>query len=234
MTLRTNSAEGGTSGNSVNPSNSGGASGTAFNSVFVTGGFGVITYDNAQAAHGTLSIRGRSNSGSAVTYVQWNCTAASSFAARIYLRLNALPSGSFDTPIYVSGCAAFVASASTGKFQIFNAAFTAITTFATPFATGVWYRLELEGQAGTTTSNGYIAGRYFIGDSTTPVNPQFSSNTVNAGTGTPISNVQMGWPQGATTPDYWMDDLAFNDGTTTPIGPAVPAAVPFAGWGIPV
>src|SRR3954470_22659898 len=92
MTARANNAEGGTNGVAVSAANSGGASGTAFNQINITGAAGgaSVVYDSSQHAHGAMSIKCTGGSfGSGL--VQWLNVNAASFAARVYVRFNAIP-----------------------------------------------------------------------------------------------------------------------------------------------
>lgn len=223
-----NNAEGGTHGTAVTIGNSGGVSGTAFTLV-QTSGTGTVKFDNTQAAHGLLSYRCTSTA-SATAYVQWTVTATAAVATRMYVRFASMTAN--QQFLITTGGADFIISAA-GLFQIADLG-AIVKTFATTIVAGVWYRIEMENQAGTTTSNGYVAGRYFIGDSTTPAETAYSSNTRNAGTGTPNAALQFGMCLAINAKDFWIDDLGADPGVTTPIGPAAPAVAAFAGWGIPL
>jgi hypothetical protein len=227
MPLIENTAEGGSNGSTVTTGNSGGGSGTAFTSVSGTAGT-ATTFDAAQAAHGALSYH-FTGPVSTLRQVTLNGGSATSYAARCYIRYNTLAGRAH---LRVGPGMGFTFSANV--FTIVNALGATIKTFATTLTTGVWYRLEVEAAKGTTTSNGYIAGRYFLGDVTTPAETAYSSNTVNADTVAYSGDVLFGMVNTGTAFDFWMDDLAINAGTTTPIGPYVPATPAFAGWGIPL
>lgn len=217
VTLNVNNAEGGTNGAVVSTANSGGASGTAFTSV--NKGVGVaINYDSTQKAHGALSHHFTGPVSTLGTCTFPGAAAATSYATRFYIRFNTLAPTALMR--LLPGLGWKLAGAGNNQFAVANDIGTTIFTFAGTITTGVWYRLELEATRGTTTANGYIAARYFLGDATTPVETGYSSNAVNAGTGTFAGNVDFGNITLGTAFDLWIDDIAVADGTITPIGPA--------------
>jgi hypothetical protein len=127
-------------------------------------------------------------------------------------------------------------SGTTNQFSIVNQPGTAVKTFTTTIATGVWYRLELEITRGTTTSNGYLAGRVYLGDATTPVEAGYSSSSQNTGTVAGQGNftdVLFGIIDSAPFLEFeiWIDDLNVADGTTTPIGPSIGVVLPSGSGG---
>jgi hypothetical protein len=229
MTLVENTAEGGTNGTGVTTANTGGTSGRAFDTI-VLGSGAAIKFDNAQTAHGALSYHFTTGSSFVSPIVQWTVAPANSkLAMRTYIRFGVLPLG--GTQIWIACGGGTFATSSANQFQIRDAGGVKWTS-ANIATTGVWYRIEMECQTGAASA-GYIAGRYFLGDSTTPVDTPYASSTVYALSGVPTS-VAFGGPQNFATLDMYVDDLALNTGTTTPIGPYVPAVPAFSGWGIPI
>lgn len=226
MALRQNFAEGHTSGTTLTAANSGdGAGDTAFDTVTKTG-TATAAFDNGAAAHGTTSYRVTVTTSTDSCVLIWssgiNSTGA---AAKVYFQLNSLPSIACDIfTIRNSGAVAGkIQLTATNKLQIQNAAGGTIGTgtFPTALSAGVMYRLELECAPGGTTATGFLAGRYFIGDSNTPVDPAVSSSTTNTGT-TNITNVRFGKITTASgTLDAWFDDFGLDDATTTPLGPSL-------------
>lgn len=221
MAARRNSAEGQPNGTVLTAATSGGGSGNAFDAVTLTTSTDVKT-DSAQSMHGTRSYR--IITGAAATSILiFSGANDTSGAMEAYIRFNALPSAAqaLMQMRNSAGNAAIFAITGTNKFQIQNAAGTGIsgTTFATAISTGVWYRIEMECIPGTTTTNGTINGRYFLGDSGTVQDAAYSSGaTVNAGT-TNIDNFRFGKLTSATaTQDAWWDDLGCNNGSSTPMG----------------
>jgi hypothetical protein len=252
MTLVTNTAEGGTVGVTVSTGNSGGASGTAFSAVNKSA-TATQTYDNTQAMHGTKSIHCVCP-GNTFARVTLSGASSTSYAARMYIRFNALPGAGAEPLLAIGPGGIGCYLETTNKLGIHSNTGALLNAFATTLSVGVWYRLEVEMTAGTTTTNGYIAGRYFLGDATTPADTAYSSSTKNTGT-VAVASADFGVtsPNIGAAFDLWMDDLAISDGAVTPIGPAaVPstaasgtaeltfaasaaaAAVLFAGWGIPL
>src|ERR1700689_2217935 len=69
-----NDAEGGTSGVTVTTGNSGGTSGSAFDSVFV-GTAATLAFDNSEAAHGLLSYKVATGTTSTTSLLEWTTTA---------------------------------------------------------------------------------------------------------------------------------------------------------------
>lgn len=232
MTLVVNSAEGGTNGATVTTGNSGGGSGTAFTSVNI-GANATLTYDNSQAAHGALSYHcgnnGTINANSAFVFLPG--AASTSYATRFYIRFKTLP-GTVGQAFMGLQNGGGWRIAGTNQFAIKDQSGAAIKTFTTTIVTDVWYRLELEIVRGVGFGpNGYLAGRIFLGDSTTPLE-SYSSNVQNTGDTATFPGVDFGvtGPTPFQLYDLWIDDLAIADNTTTPIGPA--SGPPVDGWGM--
>jgi hypothetical protein len=83
-----------------------------------------------------------------------------------------------------------------------------------------WYRIELT--ISVSASGATIKAAYYLGDSTTPVDPAYATTTGNTGTAS-ITQVSIGSAATATwTGTSFFDDLAIQSGSTTFIGPAGP------------
>ncbi len=230
MALKQNSAEGGANGLTVTNTNSGGASGTGFNTVTTTGS-PTRVYSSAQKAHGNLSYQVTSGANSTVDFGFASFTANNSLALRFYLYHATSPtSGQEIFQVYSGGGAAkvaVVALSGTGRVQVMGAAAT-LSTFPTPLVVGTWYRIEMQLTVGASTTTGSIACQYYVHDQTTPVDPPYSSSTANLGTN-PATTIHFGKLTSAATLDSFFDDIAYDDGATAPIG--VPNPIPIASAG---
>lgn len=231
MALRNNSAEGQTSGTTLLASNSGGASGDAYDQVTKVGS-GTVIFDSAQQMHASKSYRVQCPVSTDTVTLIFNGANDTSGAVRAYVRFNALPSAAIVIMRLRNsgGTVSQFGLNSTNKFQVTDSAglqMGAPSTFATTISTGVWYRIEMEAIPGTGTGDGTIRGRYFLGDSTSAQDTPFSSTTVNAGT-TNVTEGRFGKLTTAGTLDAWFDDTGFNNGTSTPIGPSTPAAFDYS------
>lgn len=216
--LRNNTAEGQTSGTALTTANSGGGSGDAYDSVS-KGVAGTAAFDSAQFMHGVQSyhVTGGSTDTAILIYSGANNTSA---AIRCYIRFNTLPSSTNDLMVLrnSAGNAAKISISAVNKFTVSDSA-GVVNTFTTVLSTGVWYRIELECTPATSTT-GVIAGRYFLGDSTTAQDTPFTTSTANAGT-TNLTNGRFGKIAASGVGfDAWFDDTAFFNGTSTPIGPS--------------
>ena len=225
MTLRQNTAEGGTNGTTVTTANSGGASGTAFTTISPTG-TPTYQFKNDVAAHGTLSYGITATAGNYVNLVFPIVTAATQASARFYFYLHSLPSAGQDLFQILAGGAsvAMVGLSGSNRLAVKSKSAT-VNTFPTVLSATTWYRVELQVQPGSSATDGTISCQYYAGDSTTPVDAGYSASNVDAGTAG-VTNVQFGKMTSGTALDVSFDDIAWNDGTMTPIGTATNPAIP--------
>lgn len=217
-TFVSNSAEGGTSGTSVTTANSGGASGNAL--TLVSKGTGAaLVFASAAADHGSLGYSLTGASGTA-TLMGWNGYSAPSIALRFYYN----PGPSLPNAVIrladvrnASATAARVELSASNQIFIQNTAGTTVTTFPHALAVNTWYRVELTISVSASTAT--IKAAYYLGNSTTPVDPAFSSTTGNTGTAN-ITQVSIGSSASATwTGTSYFDDLAAESLSTAFIGP---------------
>ncbi|HEY3924873.1 MAG TPA: fibronectin type III domain-containing protein [Acidothermaceae bacterium] len=215
---QSNTAEGGPAGASVTTGNSGGASGNAF-TVVSRGSGATLIYAAAAAAHGALGYSIKGASGNA-TFVGWNGYSAPSMAIRFYYNPGpTLPSKVMRLADIrnSTATAARVELSASNQLFIQNAAGTTVTTFAHPVQANTWYRIELT--ISISSSAATIKAAYYPADSTTPVDPAYSTVTGNTGTAN-IAQVSIGSAANATwTGTSYFDDLAAQSGSTTFIGP---------------
>ncbi len=167
--VKSNSAEGGTSGTSVTAANSGGASGTAF-TVFNKGSGAHVQLDGCRRARsvGVLDDRRVGHRDD----VGWNGYSATSMALRFYYNPGpTLPSTVIRLADIrnASGTAARIELSAANQIFIQNNAGTTVTTFAHALQANTWYRIELA--ISVSSSAATINAAYYLLDSTTPVDP---------------------------------------------------------------
>lgn len=145
--------ENGVSGNSV------AATTTSFNTITGTN----AAFSSTQKYAGSLSMK--STSSTATSFGKWNLAAATTtLYTRFYFRVDTQPPGTVFLSSVYSGATLRnqLGINSLGKLFIYDA--TASTLIATGLSTSTWYRIEWDIVGGTTQTL-----RYYIGDSTTPV-----------------------------------------------------------------
>jgi Fibronectin type III domain len=215
---KSNTAEGGTAGVSVTTGNSGGASGNAF-TVVSRGSGATLIYSAAAAAHGAWGYSIKGSSGTA-TFVGWNGYSATSMAIRFYYNPGpTLPSKVMRLADIrnSTATASRVELSASNQLFIQNAAGTTVTTFPHALQANTWYRIELT--ISISSSAAAINAAYYPADSTTPVDPAYSTITGNTGTAN-ITQVSIGSAANATwTGTSYFDDLAAQAGSTAFIGP---------------
>lgn len=232
MTTFGYTAEGGTVGATVVSGQTG--SGDPLSVAQVTNS-ATLTIDNAQAAHGTKSIKFTpTTTGQAqIAYA----ISSTSVAGRIYLYFTAAPTADFyimraETGVSATTAPRFVWK-STGKLVLQDAAGAVVWTSTTSVPLNQWVRFGIFAKAGADTATGTLKGGMFLGDSTSPVDPVFSSTTANAGTA-PFTRIAAGKTNASQTyaTAFWGDDFAVNDAATDLIGPYTAAnAAPSANAG---
>jgi hypothetical protein len=105
----------------------------------------------------------------------------------------------------------------TNHLQVKNAAGTIVFTATSPITVGTTYRIEALINTGTTTGDGKIYFKYFIGDNTTEEQSYVGDN-VNAGAGNTVIRTQLG-NNDSVTIDVTFDDWLTNTGSFAFIGP---------------
>jgi hypothetical protein len=215
-----NTAEGGTAGTSVTAANSGGGSGNAF--TVVSKGAGAALVYSTSAMHGSRGYALTGASGTS-TLMGWNALSATSMAVRFYYNTGStLPNSLLRLADIrnASGTAARIELSATNQLFIQNTAGSTVTTFAHPLQANTWYRIELT--ISVSASGATINAAYYLGDSTTPVDPAYATSTGNTGTAN-ITQVSIGSAASATWVGTSMfDDLAIQSGSSTFIGPSSP------------
>lgn len=226
MALIRNNAEGGTDDLAVTPANSGGVSGDAWTLVSLAG-TATITFDNGQSIGGAMAYKFNTN-GTDIHYLQWTATGSNQIADRGYFYFPSLPTagngvyqlrtsggGTSFTTCVVRNDGSFQISDVTGAF-IFTSSAGVI-----PAATVLRFEIQIANPSATT---GTVSGAWYLGDSTTPITGTvFNLTGQNFGTSL-MSQVRWGRPSAfGTFASFWGDSFAHQDGSITPIGPAINA-----------
>lgn len=225
MATLTNSFEGGSSGTTIIAGNSGGSSGTAFNTVQNTT-MTALEFSNAQRAHGSLSahLNGPNTSLGRLQWTGLNTTQAGGY---FYFRFNgSLPGAAQDIfTLRSTGAGAMTVGLSVGNLvQVKNALGTTLNSggWTVPsFSGSVWYRLNFSCIPNASTTAGTITAELYLADSTVAISGcTYSASNVNAGTAN-IDEMRVGKLTSAVVLEMYVDNLAIATGTTTP--PALPA-----------
>lgn len=226
---RSNSAEGGTNGTTVTGGaggNSGGASGDYFDSVTIGTG-SALTFDNAQAAHGSLAYK-IAPASSQPSYVEQTTQmgTVSTVYGRFYIYPDVTPASGALVQFRsgATNCARVALNPSSTNFTLnwkdgANVDITGTTTSA--HAPQAWYRVEYKVIFSATV--GQVVLNLYSGDSGTALDSLTSAATFNLGAAS-ADTFRIGRVVGSTnTYISWLDDIVVND-TGFP-GPAGSRAV---------
>lgn len=232
MAIKQNNFEGGTVGSNVTAGQTGSGDGLDF--VVVTNS-ATVTYDSAQAMHGTKSAK-ITPTATGQASLSYSVT-STAVALRAYIYMTSTVAADtylmrLETGAQATTAPRFVFK-STGKIVLQDFGAATAWTSTTSFPLNQWVRLELFAQAGADATTGTLKGGFYLGDSTTPIDPIFSSTTANAGTVafTRAAVAKTNASQAYATA-FWVDDFAVNDGATGLIGigtntpPVVTAGAP--------
>jgi hypothetical protein len=216
-----NSFEGGTDGTTITTGNSGGASGTAFSGVQITG-TSTVKFESTGALHDTMSAEIIGGAGFGM--LRWDTAVLGSLTTpciAIGVNYTTLPSA--YSPIVEAkqtdgGTLAWrINVSSTGNVRLVNAAgSTVASTSNTPIVAGSTYRIEAQINHGTGAYNVQV----FSGDSTTALSTL--SGTSAGAFGTQTQQINFGR---SASPDYSVkiDSVAVD---TAALGPRAVANTP--------
>lgn len=222
MALRRFTAEGSPSGTTLTAANSGTGSGDALNTVFRANG-ATVAYSNVQAKRGLQSLLVTATAAIDEAILGFSGMTANNAALEFYIYLSSGPSlGATQIgQIRATGGIATYSLSTARVLTVLNAASSGVMTFASPLSLNTWYRIALRAVPGTTTTNGTIEAAYYLGDSTTPVEPVFSSTAANAGVGGPgtVTDGRFGKLNGAGDLIAYFDDPSVLDNSVGFIGP---------------
>lgn len=222
-----NTFEGGALGSDITVAGSGGLSGTAFNNVIISNAtLAEATYTSTKM-HGSVGAYISGNGSNA--YLEWTGLATKTLSSRFYVRVPSYPSAEAQifTPRNSTNYIGTVNLRTNGGLKV-TGAFSGggATLFQTTgvLALNTWYRVEVSWGVGTTTTNGSVNFKYFVGDSTTAVE-SFSSAAIDAGT-TNVTIWRIGKTANSGTLSMNLDSIGYNDASTTLMGPYVQANIP--------
>jgi hypothetical protein len=236
MALMTNTFESGTDGVDISPANS--ASPDAITLATTTAA--TVQFSTAQFQKGTKSLRYVYNGAVGQAGVQFNqATLQTSTAVRLYLKLMGMPSTS-------SMCVFCLTSASLTSrrlwFGVNNNAYPVVYdnvggwrgyggassfTGGGQFSTDTWYRIEIGASTGTGSGDGSSDLRIYTGDSTSQItNMSWTATAQSYGSAAGgFQNLLLGrfnadTPAVNGTPTWYYDDVAWNLGSATLLGPS--------------
>lgn len=220
-----NNAEGGTNGTTVTTGNSGGASGTAWNSVTASGGASAI-FDNTNPAHGLLSYLFGATTANA-SFVAWTITSTGTLVMRAYVCFDTLPGQALRViDIRNSGGTILrVNTTASNTFQVQEGGTgTPISLTTGTFSAATWYRWEIKISTIAAGTGSYIASCY-VKDSLST----FATVTVTTGQlgTTNIVSLDLGSITVAPTSSVTVriDDCAYDPTMTQFFGPAGPSSL---------
>jgi hypothetical protein len=214
-----NSFEGGTSGTTISPANSGGASGNAFDVVSRTG-TGVIQFDNTQAAHGSLSMKVQAATSGDIASCNWSTSLGmlGQLWFREYLYFTANPTANCRVFSYIIGATncGTVSVNSSGQLIMLSSNSVTMFTFTAAIPLNQWFRIEGTIFNSTTAGQGTLR-LYTSPDSVTPAEAHTSAANFNtAGSGnSAVWGIAF---SAAVLGPYWIDDIAVS--TCGFLGPA--------------
>lgn len=218
MATLQNTFDSGTAGTSITAGNSGGANGDAF-AVTGTG----RTF-NADALHGALSADFTLASGDPANYAQWAWTNHNQFISQFYFKLVQNVTATSGFFIIRGGGSAVVQLAinSAREVTVLTGSGSANRWTTAALTLGTWYRFDISGQVGATTSTGILNVDYYAGDSGTPVETGLAITDANLGTGG-ADQLRVGWQATVASVRQCRIDslrLKHSEGTTylTPFG----------------
>lgn len=188
MATLQNTFDGGTAGTSITAGNSGGTNGDAF---AVTGSG--RTY-NADALHGTLGADFTLASGDAANYAQWAWTNHNQFVAQFYFKLvqNVTATSGFFIIRGTSSAVLQLAVNSAREVTVLTGSGSTNRWTTAALTLNTWYRFDISGQVGASTSTGVLNVDYYLGDSTTPVETGLAITDANLGTAG-ADQMRIGW-----------------------------------------
>lgn len=204
---KVNTLEGGTSGTTVTQGvggNTGGASGDFFD-IIVTGASFTNQFSNAQAMHGTLSLRQAGGSASQAHF-RWDLSPAlDRLFFRFYFRTPTISTARALMQLRVSSAQVLRLALSGSAIDLNNASNTTVDSSVT-LSSNTWYRVE--GDVQQSTGNATI--NIYVGDSLTTTDV-LTATGASFGTGD-YEEIRFGQIANATgLPDLFYDSLDVND-----------------------
>lgn len=210
-----NTFEGGSSGATITPANSGGASGTPFYEVEIITG-ATCTYSTT-ASNGSIGASITGNGAHALLGFYMTDTNTLSF--RFYIRIPSNPTSEVQivTPRSSTDYIGGLNLNTSGKIKV-TAAPGELTlyTCTNALALNTWYRVEISWSVATATT-GAVQFKYFAGNSTTAIE-SYTTTTANLGT-LPIYLLRMGKIGNSGNSPMFLDSVAYDPATVSLLGP---------------
>jgi hypothetical protein len=223
MSQKINTAEGGVDSTSVSAAGSGGTSGSAFDSVSVTGSASLL-YKATSASHGSMGMLATiTASGENAAAVMKSAAATAVQSGQFTSKgLTAYPSSGI-TPIFVlrDSAGAQVAGLGVdnlGKLHPLNKTGSSLATSGYILPLNTPFRGQVQGTPGSTTANGRVQARVTLNESTQPVYKYDSGFAVNAGT-VAVQFCRAGIIAGTVAWSVSIDDVLLDDAGTFPLAP---------------
>lgn len=212
MPTITNNADGGSDGTTVTAGNSGGASGTAYDSVV---GTPTITFDNDHASSGSLAYKVTGGTGAQQMVWSTALGTVGQLWGRFYIWSSGAPSTNIGIVRFTVGGSqtARLRYETTGQLMLSDAGNGPEVTTTSAIPTGQWVRVEF--QITFTPATGTCDLRYYSDAESETATESLSSSSLNAALN--CDTVQIGC-HNTVTLTYWMDDIEIN--TTGFPGPA--------------
>lgn len=233
MTAWANNLNGVASGTTVTTGNSGGVSGTAFNTATVPSG-GSLTAQSAAAFEGATGLQIVWPSTSSFGYVGWNATASVGvrLASSFWFQFGSLPS--LTSVLYGTSVSATLQVNASGQILVTSSTGSTLAT-STAVAAGTWLYIQHAVTTNASTSGGRIECNIQKSDASSLLSYD-SGATVNGGTAA-ISTISFGRPGFTSTANTFSYDLLAADNTLvsgfpgTPPAPALTASPALTGTG---
>lgn len=216
MTLQTYDFEGGTNGAGLTTALSGASQ------VTLNGGSAI--FDTAAAQNGSLGAKFTTVSGSACLARFNSAGASTTMAFEFAFIVPTKPASPGVAPNIATlrsstGPAVRIYYDDLNRICFDGATATGFIPAHTGLTPGTKYRLAVLVVVGASTTTGQVRSNIYLDNTTTPIGSQFVSTTFNAGT-TAITAADIGVVNGvAAVNTVSFDDVRFNDGSTTEIGP---------------
>lgn len=222
MTILNATAEAGTNTSTVDTSTYG--TDTPWNNVVLGGA--ALTFSTEQAMKGTKSYKLAFSSTTTGHYMEWVPAGASRTAvARIYFRISGSITGSFQIFTFhkADGTSKLlgVDLLNTGVIRIQDAVSAVAGTTSGSLSSNTWYRMEVSLDNSGGTSAGIAEVRFYTGDSGTAISDMSLSLTGKNFGASNIGAMRVGrWGTNSATATLYFDDCAYEDSTTTFLGPS--------------
>ena len=223
-----NTADGGTSGTTITPANSGGTSGAAFDAVVSnTGSGGILAYDSTHVLGGhPLSLKIATGASSVTGYTAWTTSLTASSIPqvwfRLYLFLTGNPAAQYGVWRALNGaslCSSVLITA-LGKLLVVNSAGSTISLSTTTIPLNQWFRLE--GFVLASATAGQTELRLYKTADAAPQNyDEIDTSAATQNTSTAITTLRYGLAvAAANVGPYWQASPGASD--TAYLGPEAP------------